>query len=143
MTKKERLEKLLQEIPCLYKDYQQGTVRRYSPFGRYDLSPEELDKAKSVIGKNKLLSIVEQEMSIAGKSVYLVHYLIDEKGFTPKKEIQINPAVFNSNARIINECDYMQTAYVFRAYCYNATWDQYDHGSIGIIPIENTVIRIW
>ena len=39
--------------------------------------------------------------------------------------------------------DYKQTAYIFRAYCYNATWDQYDHGEIGIVPYENTIIRVW
>ena len=39
--------------------------------------------------------------------------------------------------------DYKQVAYVFRAYCYNATWNQIDLGEIGIVPFENTIIRVW
>lgn len=143
MTKKERLERLLKEIPCLYEDYQQGVIKRYSPFGKYDLLPEELSDAKSVIGRNKLLCIIEQDMKIAGERVSLINYVVDVTGFTPKKQERINPAIFSSNARVISEDDYRQTAYVFHAYCYNATWSQYDHGEIGIVPFENTIIRIW
>jgi len=143
VTKKEKLEKLLQEIPCLYEDYQQGIIKRYSLFGKYDLLPEELNRAKSVVGKNKLLCVIEQDMTIEGERVSLINYVIDEKGFTPKKQDRINPAIFYSQERVVSEDDYKQTAFIFQAYCYNATWKQYDHGVIGIIPHENTIIRIW
>ena len=96
LTKKEKLEKLLQEIPCLYEDYQQGIIKRYSLFGKYDLLPEELNRAKSVVGKNKLLCVIEQDMTIEGERVSLINYVIDEKGFTPKKQDRINPAIFYS-----------------------------------------------
>ncbi len=143
MTKKERLESLLMEIPCLYQDYKSNEVFRYSPFGKYKADKEELADAYSIIGKSKLLCIIEQDMVMSGEKLSLINYVIDESGFTPKKQDRINPAIFSCNAREIYTDDYKQTAYVFESYCYNATWKQIDHGTIGIVPFENTIIRLW
>lgn len=142
MTKKEKLEKLLQEIPCLYEDYIKGEVNRYTPFGKYELMPEELREANAIVRRNKLLCIIEQDSNFEGEILSLINYVIDTTGFTPKKQERINPAVFFSNDNMVDIEDYKQTAYIFRAYCYNATWDQYDHGEIGIVPYENTIIRV-
>jgi hypothetical protein len=143
MTKKEKLERLLYEIPCLYEDYNKGEVKRYTPFGKYNLMPGELEKAYSIVRKSKLLCVIEQDSVLSGETLSLINYVIDTTGFTPKKQERINPAVFFSNDNMVDIEDYKQTAYVFRAYCYNVTWDQYDHGEIGIVPYENTIIRVW
>ncbi len=145
MTKKERLEKLLQEIPCLYQDYCNNEVKMYTPFGKYDLMHEELDKAYSIIRRNKLLCVIEQDTVFSGsnETLSLVNYVIDTTGFSPKKHERINPVVFFSEDKLVDIEDYKQVAYVFRAYCYNATWNQIDLGEIGIVPFENTIIRVW
>lgn len=143
MTKKEKLEKLLQEIPCLYEDYSKSEVKRYTPFGKYDLTPEELREANSIVRQNKLLCVIEQDSKFEGETVSLINYIIDTTGYTPKKQERINPAVFLSDENAVDINDYRQVAYVFRAYCYNATWNLYDHGEIGVIPFENTILRIW
>ena len=45
MTKKEKLERLLYEIPCLYEDYTEGEVKRYTPFGKYNLNAGGIRKS--------------------------------------------------------------------------------------------------
>ena len=143
MTKRERLETILKEIPCLYEDYQNNEVKRYSLFGSQDMTPDELKEALTVVGKNQLLCVIEQDSSISGERMSFVNYIMDSKGYKPQKKERISPAIFSSGQRNVDVDDYRQTAYVFQAYCYNATWNQYDHGEIGIMPFENTIIRVW
>lgn len=82
MTKKEKLENLLKEIPCLYTDYKNGEVYRYSPSGKYKLEKEELSVAYSTIGRSKLLCVIEQVMVISGETLSLINYVIVKHGFT-------------------------------------------------------------
>ena len=42
MKKREKLENILKDIPCLYEDYQNNVVKRYSLLGRQDMLPYEL-----------------------------------------------------------------------------------------------------
>jgi len=143
MTKREKLENILKEIPCLYEDYQNNVVKRYSFFGRQDMLPDELKEALSVAGKNQLLCVIEQDATFSGERMSLVNYVLESKGYTPQKKERINSAIFSSGKRTVDVDDYSQTAYVFQACCYNATWNQYDRGEIGIMPFENTLVRVW
>lgn len=143
MTKKEKLEKLLKEVPFLFDDYQNGIVRKYTPFGIQNLTEEELGKARARTQGRKLYCIIEQDMNIAGERVNLINYIIDMPGFDPYKHEYLSQDFYTTKDRVASIEDYTKVSYVFDSYCYNTTWNQMDHGEIGLIQSGDTVVRVW